>query len=107
MNRRLELGFGSWTDPAQEKQIVPHHVCFRELFENSLRNHLDLETIEGLAMALNKFEARPALIFQVRTSKVATFGRCTQSSRILVACIKHVDLLPQRDVPGRCSAGEP
>ena len=35
----------------------PPSSCCWEMFGNSLRNHLDLETIEGLAMALNKFEA--------------------------------------------------
>lgn len=88
MNRRLELGVGSWTNPAQwTTHFSSSRKRFREAFENSLRNHLDLETIEGLAMALNKFEARPtALIFQVRTSKIATFGCSTaQSPRILVA----------------------
>ena len=32
-----------------------------------LRNHLDLETIEGLAMALNKFEAQLVYMWALET----------------------------------------
>ena len=37
---------------------VIFHVVNTQTCIRAVRNHLDLETIEGLAMALNKFEAR-------------------------------------------------